>query len=403
MYGVLALEDKLRSFHLFSLVAFLCIKNVLSEPSLQPYLIRDLTHTLLHHIKNHKSQPELSEMSCKFFKTFLRTILPTLSTVLSHFFLIIISRLKYVALENCTVSALCVDMIELLIVEHKSLFVAEISKLDSIPDLPQFEKIFSVHRSLKYDDRKVTLEDEIVQFLDFSRNIESLDECEHSITHLKRVIITKKDELKEMYSQLRQTRGFSEDCKNSNLHKLICLLITLSCSNNKNVSTEAAKCLGEIGPADLATLILQPEKDIADPKWTPFELLLGCAISLLLKYLVDADVTVIKTASVALFQILSTKESRKVIRSNDDFGFGAINSTYLTPFCAIELRSGNFKVAINGDYFTKTLRDDALWIPDDDCHETWVTKLVCAFLESFEDRMFFDNFVEVCKRKVSLT
>jgi hypothetical protein len=122
----------------------------------------------------------------------------------------------------------------------------------------------------------------------------------------------RKNELKNLYLELRKTRGFSEDCENSTVHQLICMLITLSCSSNRNVSTEAVRCLGEIGPADLTTLILQPEKPIPDPKWTPCELVLGYSLSLLSKYIVDSDVKVVEAATSALFKILSTKEGRKV-------------------------------------------------------------------------------------------
>jgi len=57
-------------------------------------------------------------------------------------------------------------------------------------------------------------------------------------------------------------RGFSEECEKSILHLLICQLIDISQCNDPEKSLEAVKCLGELGPADLTTLILKPDSQI---------------------------------------------------------------------------------------------------------------------------------------------
>lgn len=383
----LAVEEKLRYFHVYSIIAMLCVEVVIGEPPMQFYLLRNLIHTLLHNIKNYKNQLELSQISCKFFKKILKKTLPVLSNVVSEFFAVIVSRLKNIAMEDCPIRDLCIDMLQVLIVEHKDLFLTEIQKLDSIPNIPKFEKIFTVHVAIKYD-KNVTLEDEIRQFLSFVKNIESFDECQHSLTHLRKLLTEKKDELKQLYLELRQTRGFSEDCENSILHKLISILITFSCSTNQKVSTEAMRCLGEIGPADLATLILEPEKAISDPKLTPWELLLKLSLTLMSKYIIDADVNVIKVGSVALFKIFSTKESRKFETEN-----------YLTPFYSVNVSQSNFNMRIDGDTFINVMKDDDLWIPVECCHNKWITRLVTTFLGTFHEREFFNSFIDVCEIK----
>lgn len=75
---------------------------------------------------------------------------------------------------------------------------------------------------------------------------------------------------------------------------------------------EAIKCLGELGPSNLNTLVLQPEKEVLDIKCSPFELLTGHILSLLTEYIVDADIAVVKAASEAFYLVLDSKEGRKI-------------------------------------------------------------------------------------------
>lgn len=75
---------------------------------------------------------------------------------------------------------------------------------------------------------------------------------------------------------------------------------------------EAVKCLGELGPANLLTLILQPEKVDENLKCAPFELICGKIVMLLSKYIVDSDIEVVKVASIVLYSVMVSKESRKM-------------------------------------------------------------------------------------------
>ena len=60
-----------------------------------------------------------------------------------------------------------------------------------------------------------------------------------------------------MIVQLIETRGFSEDAKNSLLHQTIRKLVDLS-KSNQELKIIANECLGVIGPLDLQTRILYP-------------------------------------------------------------------------------------------------------------------------------------------------
>lgn len=71
-------------------------------------------------------------------------------------------------------------------------------------------------------------------------------------------------------------------------------------------------CLGEIGPTDLTTLVLHPEKTVVDSGCSPIELLSGHVVSLLSSYLHDYDHTVALATSEALYIVLKYKEPRKM-------------------------------------------------------------------------------------------
>lgn len=68
----------------------------------------------------------------------------------------------------------------------------------------------------------------------------------------------KKDELKEIYKTIYDSRGFSEDCEKSPIHRLISALLVHIIQNvDSERSLVAAKCLGELGPSDLGSIALK--------------------------------------------------------------------------------------------------------------------------------------------------
>lgn len=68
----------------------------------------------------------------------------------------------------------------------------------------------------------------------------------------------KKHELKDIYKTIYDTRGFSEDCEKSPIHRLISALLVHIVQNVDNErSLIAAKCLGELGPSDLGSIALK--------------------------------------------------------------------------------------------------------------------------------------------------
>jgi hypothetical protein len=64
------------------------------------------------------------------------------------------------------------------------------------------------------------------------------------------------------------------------------------------------------------------------------------------------------------------------------------------------VRKTNINTNVNGDNFKNVMENDNLWIPTHCCHKTWITDLVSAFLETFQEVDFFASFVAVCRLKV---
>lgn len=68
----------------------------------------------------------------------------------------------------------------------------------------------------------------------------------------------KKNELRDIYKTIYDTRGFSEDCEKSPIHRLISALLSQIVQNvDIEKSLIAAKCLGELGPSDLGSIALK--------------------------------------------------------------------------------------------------------------------------------------------------
>jgi hypothetical protein len=83
------------------------------------------------------------------------------------------------------------------------------------------------------------------------------------------------------------------------------------------IRQEASRCLGELGPADLTTMILKPEKcqelqgnEVRD---SPILMFTAHIVRVAVDYLVDENISVVEAASAALYKILASWEGQQVI------------------------------------------------------------------------------------------
>lgn len=72
---------------------------------------------------------------------------------------------------------------------------------------------------------------------------------------------TKKTELQHIFQSIYDVHGFSEDCEKSIIHRLINSLLHIVRGVDSEKAMMAARCLGELGPSDLGTIVLKSDND----------------------------------------------------------------------------------------------------------------------------------------------
>lgn len=86
---------------------------------------------------------------------------------------------------------------------------------------------------------------------------------------------------------------------------------------NSQIRQEASRCLGELGPANLTTMILKPEEsqELQGNVFGNSSILMFTAhiLSVLVDFLVDENIIVVEAASAALYKILASREGQQVI------------------------------------------------------------------------------------------
>ncbi|XP_056641369.1 serine-protein kinase ATM isoform X1 [Diorhabda sublineata] len=390
-------KEKLKYFHRYAFFVEIITDCLTSKSCCRYFFVRDVLHTIFNIIENNERCTSMLLASCRFLNSFLKKILPKLSKTFIDFFHDVVSCLKMIYVTRKAIKNHCKDILNFLIVENKNYFEEEIKTLDKFPDQLDFRDIIIIQQNYRTSSEESFLEEQIDQFL----NHKDILTKEDSLVYLRKALEKNKDELKELYDKLRNIRGFSEDCEKSLLHRLICTLCQLSYSTNQNVSLEAIRCLGELGPANLQTLVLQSEKELIQIKQTPSVILCGAVISYLIKYIVDCDINVVEEASKMLHVILNNKEAKKLVDLNSDFGYGPINKNYIIPYYPSTLSSPYQNASVNEEYFLEKLGNSEIWCPrDHGCHNKWITMLVSNLLGTFTDRTYLNKLVDICNVKV---
>ncbi|CAH2005984.1 unnamed protein product [Acanthoscelides obtectus] len=392
IYESLTTSEKIKSLHRYVVFIRLVIENIEEEAPWVHYFIRDTVYGLINMISNSNKDAQFGLVCCKAFEVFLKDIIPSRFEMFDEYLVFTINSLKALVVQQPTLKSICLDLLDFLIVKNSQIIHRGIGKLE-FPQHPDYDKIVRVYRSLN-GNTEPTLEEEINNYLkqDYSSTRED------SLVHLKSVLSSKKTDLKKLYETVQRSRGFSDDCERSLIHRLVCSLAKLCCSPCERESFEAARCLGELGPADLGTLILKPEKNFSHPTLISLELLVAQVLLVLTEYIVDPDILVVKAASDALYEILISKESRKIIDASIDLGTGTINKKYILPY--FRTQPSTTKLTIDLSLFKSKVGSDSLWCPSNDVpHNVWITKLLTTILETVSDGCFLQKLVDVAKLK----
>ncbi|XP_012270271.1 serine-protein kinase ATM [Orussus abietinus] len=403
VYRTRHFERKLKSFHQYAFFGILVAEELrkASFDEAAPYVIRDVGYTLLHLIK--EEVPPLQEFALKSFHKLLRHSLPERRAEVDKMMSFSVAVLTPVVLNGCCVPV-AVEVLEFLIIEQKELLSGAIERLDSFPNHPTFARIRDVHGNLKYKaEETYTLDQEIRHFLDAGQKIFTCSE--ESLLHLREQLSTRKDELREMYEHLEELRGFAEDCSSSTLHRLTHMLVRLTRSTDRIVSSEAAKCLGELGPADLTTMILQPEETLVKDTNDPLEVLTYKVLLMLVDFLVDADVELRCASAEALFEVLGSHWGRKMTRRNylknlesEMLNEHTLCFDYIRPFITPGT-SSTYSPAVDELKFSEFMNPhNELWTVESNRSDSraWVTEVTCGIIACFSGTCL-DNLIPVCR------
>ncbi|KAF4528155.1 hypothetical protein B566_EDAN016919, partial [Ephemera danica] len=382
-------EDRLKSFFQYSMfVNHLTIYfDTRQFSKVIKFIIRDTIYTLLNLLltSNHCTLAiavccALQNITCQLINNDLENFEPFLPRIISA----LVTVLKKDHGQQFSTKA--ISVLEFIVVENRDVLKKVIEKLDPFPNGEKFQQLQTVFHEVKYGMQEYSLEDEIEHFLNAGTS--GQEDRTEGLVHLRGQLSTRKPELKRMYSHLALLRGFSEECELSVLHKLISELVRLASGG----SQEAAKCLGELGPCNLTTLVLKPEQTFeADD---PHMAMCTTKINHLLEYIVDPNHCVATTASEALYSLLQTKE-----------GLAALNTLqckdYLIPFVSVKGKAKSITPTIKEHVFVENLDDDNIWCPSVPCnYKKWLSSLVCSILDTISyTPQYLEQLKTLCRCK----
>lgn len=381
---------ELKAFHQYVYFSSLLLEELKGNSlELEIFLIRDISYTLLHLMKT-----EFLEFSCSYFDRFLREILPEKSERIKEFFPIIVRTLTpLVDREN----SIALSLLNFLIVEQRGNFSDCIKKLNSFPNSSYFQEIRQVHESYK---TKYTLANEINDFLHYTEEI-NLPSNVSSLLLLKGKILKKKNELNELYKTLENLR-FAEDSDSSILHQLIYRLVKLSESSDLNVSQEAVKCLGILGPGDLTTMILHQEKMEIRESNDRFETLTYKILIFLSNHIIDENIELRKSSTTALYSVVNSSWGTKLMNAKYRADFERNLHVKEIRLCMERIRPfiiGNKtknRLAIERGKFRKlTNLKNHLWKEQVNIsYFDWICELTCSIAEIFTN-FYLQNLIPI--------
>ncbi|CAK9823884.1 Serine-protein kinase ATM [Anthophora retusa] len=395
-------EHKIKAFHQYIFFCTLIVEELKQDyfNALSMYLIKDIGYSLLHIIKIYDNI--LRKLACKYFYEFIKQVLPVRSEEIKEILnFTVITLVPIAQIGDLPVS---LEILEFLLIDEKELLHDAIKKLNSFPNILIFQKIRNVHNALKYRTEEVySLKKEVQYFLntmvdkDISCSVED-------ITHLRIQLSTRKKELWELYNKLETFRGFAEDCSSSMLHQLVYKLIKLTTSSDITVSIEAVKCLGELGPTDLSSMILYSQNSYVRESSDLIEILSYKIVMKLIQFLFESDIEFRRNSANALYVIFSSTWGQKLLNTKYMKHLKNILNesqkilplTYIQPF----ITNKSSKMSNIGINYIKINNvfdpHNTIWkMQSDGSYTNWIVTVTCKIAECFTG-FYSENLIPIC-------
>ncbi|XP_046673269.1 serine-protein kinase ATM isoform X5 [Homalodisca vitripennis] len=362
-------KAKLMEFKLLFLHHFVTLCDMLVAVVAKPryhlsrYTVYWITRVLLH-----LAPGDMGMATVCYLHRFLSTVLSSHPQLVDSLLPRITTTLVPLASRTSPVGKKVLEVLELLLVTHANTLVT-VATLEPLPSDPMFATMSEKYQKQRYaTPLSTSLHAEIQHVLNTSQHGTAYHE---GLSHLRRKLSENKVELADLYKDLQNSRGFSEDCEQSILHQLICLLIQITSGSDPKASYEAACCLGEFGPADLTTLGLKPETSASSTQ--PQDVFLECVVRHLYLCLFDSDVAVIQAASDALYSLFNSFHHQLTNMLTEE------QSELFYPFVSSAKKQKKL-VSVN----ERELEDlMSMFCPDEVfSHRQWVIRIMSAILHS---------------------
>ncbi|XP_029040439.2 serine-protein kinase ATM [Osmia bicornis bicornis] len=403
VYSKQFLEHKIKAFHQYIFFCTIIAEELKSDyfNKLSMYVIKDISYSLLHIIKGHNDI--LLELACKYFYKFIKFVLPVRSEEIKE--ILDFTIMVLVPIAKTEKVPITLEILKFLLINHKETLCDAIKKLNSFPNIPVFQEIRNVHNNLKCKTERIcSLEEEIQYFL--NAVIDKDINCSiEDIVHLRIQLSMRKKELRELYNKFDKFRGFTEDCASSILHRLIYKLIKLTASFDLNISMEAAKCLGELGPADLMSMILYLQKSHVKETSDLMEILSYKIVVAMIKCLFQSDIQFRKVSANALYVVFSSSWGHKLLNMKYMERLKAVLGesqmmmlpvSYIQPFIT-DKNSKIDTININDVKLNDIINsDNDIWtIHSNNSYNNWIVEITCRITECFMG-FYFENLRSVC-------
>ncbi|XP_049286368.1 serine/threonine-protein kinase ATM [Anopheles funestus] len=256
-------EHEQKMIHLFQYTVLLDhLKEYINqqkERSFKPYLVRDVVYFLCNLLV---SVPSLRLATLNSMERFLANVVTSTdaSELLSehlHFIVSTLLEIESVDLSS-KISNKSLALLRFLILEHESTFANAIGKLNYLPNDERFNEL-----RLMISRRKTAGHESLLPSEEIAALIELPNLRYEDLAALKILLTTKKKELKMLCIELSDQSASSTNNGESVLHRLIYILLeVVRNSPFDKRSIEALRCLGEIGPVDLGTMLLKTDAEM---------------------------------------------------------------------------------------------------------------------------------------------
>ncbi|XP_015117607.1 serine-protein kinase ATM [Diachasma alloeum] len=395
------IEYKLKVFHHYSFFCQLLMSEIGEEyfNEMSTFVVRDISYTLVHFLKD--TNKLFLQIVLDFMYQFLKKLLPSRSREVSGILNYLTTNL--ISMIQSSKDKQAIKILKLLITESTEDLQESIKTLGAFPNTQEFDEIRTVYNSLKEARNETwTLASEMEHFLNAGQE-KTLSCSIEGLVHLRKQLSEHRDELQRMYKDLEKLRGFAEDCASSVLHRLTYRLIKLTESSNVNMTLEASKCLGELGPTDLTTMILHPEEGHLQESAEAIDMLTETIISKLSDHLIEDSLELREASSAALYKVYSSHWGQQIIKKyKKDLGKGGPGDAMLTilkntrPFLMKSTARAR-GVEVDGKKCAMCfIHNNDIWKGEGgDSYSSWIKRITCTVLGCFKE-LYTSSLIPVC-------